>query len=370
MFWHFHSARRRVGVAVAALVLAACSGTDSIDPLASGASFNHHTPPSQPTSLATPQPVVTVSGNSVTVSWPAVAGADEYQVVSTAAGIHAPQTSATSITATVASGTYSVKVRARTTSSNNESGFSDAIAFTVAASTPAPAGDNTPPVIAGPFITGTLGNNGWYTSDVTVTWTATDAESAVTLSGCSVSVTSDTQGNSYTCTATSEGGSATSSVTIRRDATTPAISFSGNAGSYLVDESVSITCSVTDAMSGVAESSCVTVSGDAYRFNIGANAVSASATDNAGNDNAASTGFTVSVTSGSLCNLTRRFVAHHGIANSLCVKLNAAAAADARGNMTAKAGALNAYAQEVKAQTGKHITAANAAILISLAGQL
>ena len=447
MLRHFVSAPGRLlVVGIATLALSACSGTDSIDPLPSGASFNHHnTPPSQPTSLAIPEPFVTVDGSSVTVSWAPIARADEYQVVSTASGIHSPKTSATSVTGTVANGTYTVKVRARTTSTNNESGFSNDVTFTVAdVVEPETPADNTPPAIAGPFITGTLGNGGWYTSDVQVTWTATDEESPVTLSGCSVSVIENTAGSSFTCTATSEGGSATSSVTIKRDAsapgvsaslagtmgnsgwyrsnvgvsfdvaangpsgiggtegctaqtvtadgafsftcsatsgaglsssataagkkdsTVPAISFSGNAGSYTVDQLVGITCAATDATSGVATKVCPSASGDAYLFNIGSNVLTGSATDNAGNVGGAVTSFTVSVTSASMCNLVRRWVSHHGIANSLCVKLNAAAAAEARGNLAAEAGALNAFTQEVKAQTGKHITAANAAILLRL----
>ena len=361
---------RGAAIVLAASVVSACAGTDSIDPLAS-ASFNHHnTPPSQPTSLKTPEPVVSVSGNVVTVSWPVVAGADEYQVVSTAPQIHTPQTSATSVTGTVANGTYTVKVRARTTSSNNESGFSAEKSFTVAVVEPVTQADNTPPVIAGPFITGTLGNNGWYTSDVQVTWTATDNESPVTLSGCSVSVTENTAGSSFTCTATSAGGSATSGVTIKLDETVPSVSFSGNAAGYTVDQFVGITCSASDAMSGLAASNCPNASGAAYDFTIGSNVLSATALDNAGNRSGATAGFTVSVTSGSMCNLVRRFVSHHGIANSLCVKLDAAAAAEARGNLKAEAGALNAFALEVKAQTGKHITAANAAILLRLVAYL
>jgi large repetitive protein len=84
--------------------------------------------------------------------------------------------------------------------------------------------DTTPPVIA-PTVTGTLGSNGWYTSDVSVSWTVTDPDSTVaSTSGCGTSnVTSDTAGVAFTCTATSAGGTASNSVTIKRDATAPVI---------------------------------------------------------------------------------------------------------------------------------------------------
>lgn len=431
----------RVALAGAVVALAACSGSDSMDPLNQKPLLAN-----QATSLATPVANVSVNGSTVTVSWAAVANADEYQVV-VDGGLSSEKTTATSVVYNNApNGSYAAKVRALGTRANNESGFSAGVSFTVGAT--ASVGDNTPPVISGPVITGTLGSNGWYTSDVTVTWSATDAESAVTLSGCSVSVTSDTQGTTYTCTATSAGGSSTASITIKRDASTPsvganlagtmgnngwyrsnvgvtfdvaangpsgigsaagcdaqtvttdgsfsftctatsgaglsssatgagkkdstvpAVAFAGNTGSYTVDQTISITCSATDAMSGIAAATCPTASGDAYLFNIGSNALVASATDNAGNSNGATTSFTVSVTAGSLCNLTRRFVSHAGIANSLCVKLNAAEAAAARGNLAGKAGPLNAYVKEVQAQTGKAISATNAAILIRLAGLL
>jgi hypothetical protein len=86
--------------------------------------------------------------------------------------------------------------------------------------------DTTPPVIT-PNVSGTLGNNDWYTSDVSVSWTVTDDESAVSSqTGCEEqNVTSDTAGVTFTCSATSSGGTSSQSVTIKRDATAPTISF-------------------------------------------------------------------------------------------------------------------------------------------------
>jgi hypothetical protein len=83
--------------------------------------------------------------------------------------------------------------------------------------------DTTPPAIQS-NVSGTQGTNGWYTSDVNVSWTVSDAESAVTSStGCdAASITTDTAGQTFTCTATSAGGTASQSVTIKRDAAAPA----------------------------------------------------------------------------------------------------------------------------------------------------
>jgi len=82
--------------------------------------------------------------------------------------------------------------------------------------------DTTPPAIT-VSVGGTL-SGGWYTSDVTITWSVMDPESAVTSPACaSTTVTTDTSGTTYTCTATSSGGTSTESVTIKRDTKAPSI---------------------------------------------------------------------------------------------------------------------------------------------------
>lgn len=217
--------------------------------------------------------------------------------------------------------------------------------------------DDTPPSVVA-NVTGTLGSNGWYTSNVSVTWSVVDGESSVTsTSGCGPSsLTSDTPGAGFTCTATSAGGTASGSVTVKRDATNPDVGFSGNAGTYTVDQTVAISCAASDAMSGLASSTCPGASGDAYSFGVGSHTLSASAEDKAGNTASASTQFTVQVTSGSLCVLVRRWVNQHGIANSMCKQL--------------ANGAYGAFRNHVNAQSGKSVTAANAAVLIALSNSL
>ncbi|HEU4884034.1 MAG TPA: hypothetical protein VFT45_17365 [Longimicrobium sp.] len=73
------------------------------------------------------------------------------------------------------------------------------------------------------------------------------------------------------------------------------------------------------------------------------------------------------VTLDGLCELTRQLVPHHGVANSLCVKLQAAARALARGDLDAARGSLQAYINEVNAQRGKKIAPADADTLIAIA---
>ena len=119
-----------------------------------------------------------------------------------------------------------------------------------------PPADSTPPVIT-PNVSGTLGDNGWYVSDVTVSWSVVDNESAISSSsGCGpTTINADTAGQTLTCTATSTGGTNSQSVTIKRDATAPTISGSASpapngAGWNNSDVAVTFTCG--DNLSGVA----------------------------------------------------------------------------------------------------------------------
>jgi len=86
------------------------------------------------------------------------------------------------------------------------------------------AADPTPPVIV-PHVAGPLGNGGWYTGDVTVTWDVSDPQSPVSsTAGCDpVTISADTAGATLTCTATSDGGTASADVTVKRDATPPVV---------------------------------------------------------------------------------------------------------------------------------------------------
>jgi hypothetical protein len=153
---------------------------------------------------------------------------------------------------------------------------------------------------------------------------------------------------------------------VKIDQTPPVVSYSGNAGTYTVDQTVNITCSASDALSGVASSTCRNITGPAYSFNLGLNSFSAQATDHAGNTGSGSTHFTVQATPGSLSRLVTQFVTDPSVAQGLNDKLAAIAAAVAQGNAAAKAGAVSAFISQVNAQTGKSITAQQAAILIRL----
>lgn len=114
--------------------------------------------------------------------------------------------------------------------------------------------DSTPPVVT-PTVSGTQGNNGWYTSDVGVSWSVEDGESAMSSStGCITSnITTDTVGLTFTCSATSVGGTGTESVTIKRDAAAPSVSCAAADGNWHASDA-SIACTASDAISGLSAS--------------------------------------------------------------------------------------------------------------------
>jgi ELWxxDGT repeat protein len=86
-----------------------------------------------------------------------------------------------------------------------------------------PQNDNTPPQVTG-HVSGALGSEGWYTSDVTVWFEVFEPDSPVTLSGCEGgTMTTDTRSSKATCVATSVGGTTSSTVEWRRDTVAPTI---------------------------------------------------------------------------------------------------------------------------------------------------
>jgi hypothetical protein len=153
----------------------------------------------------------------------------------------------------------------------------------------APA-DSTPPVIT-PSVTGTLGNAGWYTSDVGLTWTVTDAQSAISSStGCVPSnVVADTPGMTFTCEATSAGGTNTVSVTIKRDASAPnaptaSATPAANANGWInSDVTVAFASAGDIGPSGVLSCTASTT----LAAETAGTVVSGTCTDNAGNTSAA-----------------------------------------------------------------------------------
>jgi hypothetical protein len=155
--------------------------------------------------------------------------------------------------------------------------------------------DTTVPLIT-PNVSGTEGQNGWYTSDVTVSWTVTDGESPITSqSGCATTtITQDTAGTTLTCTATSAGGTSSKSVTIKRDTTAPTLNLPADITKEATDPNgatVNFQATASDEDPANPQVSCTPPSGSTSP--IGTTKVNCSAKDTAGNEATGSFNVTV-----------------------------------------------------------------------------
>lgn len=162
----------------------------------------------------------------------------------------------------------------------DEGGFDDTDTATVTVT------DSTPPVIT-PTVTGTMGGDNWYTSNVTVSWDVTDPESGIASSnGCdTTTLSADTAGDTLTCSAANGIGlSNATSVTIKIDKTPPAITWVGsiNNGDNFDFGFVppAPTCAASDPGAGM-DGECI-VTG--YASTVGVHILLAAARDMAGND--------------------------------------------------------------------------------------
>jgi hypothetical protein len=170
------------------------------------------------------------------------------------------------------------------------------------------------------------------------------------------------------------------------DNTAPAISIVQPAAtSYVHSATLTLNYSVVDPGSGV---NTVTVtldgsttlaghglsSGQAINLltelGLGSHTFTIDALDNLGNERSVSVTLTIIVTADSIKDDVNQFLAsgdikNAGLANSLLAKLNAAAAAQARGQCGTADNIYRAFIHEVQAQSGKGISAVAASILIA-----
>jgi len=245
--------------------------------------------------------------------------------------------------------------------------------------------DATPPVTTAAAIP-SPNAAGWNNSDVTVTLSATDDSSGVALTQFALDGASWT---TYTTPVVITGDAvhtllyrsidrasnveAIHSLTVNLDETPPTVTYTGNLGTYHILDTIDITCTPADNLSGVASSTCQDITGPAYDFNPGTNTFSATAVDVAGNVGSGATSFDLVVTYKDMCTLSKQFDTNPGAAqsNAMCAQLAAAEGAQARGNLTARANIINAYLNAVDAAVhGGFISPEHAAILHKLAGGL
>jgi minor extracellular serine protease Vpr len=160
---------------------------------------------------------------------------------------------------------------------------------------------------------------------------------------------------------------------VRIDRTVPSLALTGG-GSYTVDQAVEVRCTAADALSGLEVDPCTQplLSEPAWNLPLGTTPIALSVSDRAGNAASAQADVSVRVTHDSLCTLSQQFLqgAAPGLSNSLCAKLDAARGSLERGNAKAANNQLSAYQNQVAAQSGKALSAAQAATLSRLARAL
>ena len=100
---------------------------------------------------------------------------------------------------------------------------------------------------------------GWNNTDVTVQFTCVDNRSA--LSNVSMPLTLTDEGADQSVTGRCEGlgGASMTEGPINIDKTPPVVTYTGNLGTYTVDQTVDITCTATDNLSGVESTTCADI---------------------------------------------------------------------------------------------------------------
>ncbi|MCE7985038.1 MAG: hypothetical protein DYG89_28015 [Caldilinea sp. CFX5] len=148
--------------------------------------------------------------------------------------------------------------------------------------------DSTPPVITPVLNPATPnGQNGWYISDVTVSFTCTDEAGGSglatnTVAGATLSTDGANQNVTNTGTCTDNAGNTATPVTVsglNLDKTPPTLAPVVSPNPVLLGTAATVTSGAADGVSGIASESCGTLD----TSTVGIQSVTCTATDNAGN---------------------------------------------------------------------------------------
>lgn len=235
--------------------------------------------------------------------------------------------------------------------------------------------DKTVPTIVAEAMSAPNAAN-WYNSNVTVHFTCTDTLSGVPVGACPADQVLSTEGAGVASIAQTvmdvAGNTSASSnvVTVNIDKTAPTLNPIVSPNPVPLYGAATVTSGATDALSGLAAQSC----GALDTSTAGSKSVTCTATDNAGNTNSASASYAVLTPAEQINNLTTTIngfnLSPAGIANSFNSKLQAATQALGANNTNAACGNMNAFINEVNAQSGKKLTTAQAGQLLASANQI
>jgi hypothetical protein len=233
--------------------------------------------------------------------------------------------------------------------------------------------DSTPPIVFD-LCNGLRCGSGWYREDVLVTWSITDAESAITSPECAPTpVVQDTSGTQLFCNATSAGGTSGASVTIRRDTAAPVIGIEtpADGASYVRNEVVIADWTAMDPAPG---SGLETASGTAATgtplatATAGAAAFHVKAHDVAGNASSLTHKYNVLSAGDAIASL-RTQIADAGLArgptDALLGLLRVAERLNESGRLNAAKATMNGFIALVQTLSGRGIPSPLAAAWIS-----
>lgn len=232
--------------------------------------------------------------------------------------------------------------------------------------------DQTPPSITLASRQPAANSYGWNSGPVTVTWDCADALSGPVAPTVAQTLYGQAAGQTASGTCTDQAGNTASASLggIDIELQPPTLAYTGDQGTYTVDQTIAIACDLTPSLAPIVTDTCTPIQGPAYSFALGVHTYTSSVSDQAGYGADATTTFTVEVTASSLCHLTGMFDSKAGLVRALCAKLDGAADMVDLGNGQPSQHMIAAYEHEVSAQSGKSLTAAQAEILTALARSL
>jgi hypothetical protein len=161
--------------------------------------------------------------------------------------------------------------------------------------------DATPPTASLAVTGGTLGNGGWYVSDVTLTTSGADTVSGPVACTPSQTLTMDTSGQVFAGSCTNLAGLSTSAspLTVKLDKSAPTIAITSptSGAEYSLNQAVTASYTCTDTLSGIAAAGCtgsVSSGTNLDTASVGTKTFAVTAVDAAGNTATQSLTYTVS----------------------------------------------------------------------------
>jgi hypothetical protein len=220
------------------------------------------------------------------------------------------------------------------------------------------------------------GNNGWYTSPVTVTLSPApiaeySLDGGTTWTAYNAPVILNEDGAHQVLYRRSVDTGETESLEFNIDITAPVVEIQGES-SYTIDETVTITCSATDKTSGVYGTPCEQplLQVEAYKLESGEYTETVTVEDMAGHQTTVTYTFKVTITFDSLKTVTNAFLEETGdkawksVAKAYIEKLDLAKEKAESGKVEVAKDIIEGYIDQVRDHTGKYFTHEQAEILI------